>query len=49
MKTRMEKYYDEENNNIALRQRKNEKLYENVFKNYHYNKNICNKKDACKY
>lgn len=30
MKTRMEKYYDEENNNIALRQRKNEKLYENI-------------------
>ena len=26
MKTRMEKYYDEENNNIALKQRKNEKL-----------------------
>ena len=30
MKTRMEKYYDEENNNIALRQRKNEKLYQNI-------------------
>ena len=30
MKTRMEKYYDEENNNIALRQQKNEKLYENI-------------------
>ena len=30
MKTRMEKYYDEENNNIALRQRKNERLYENI-------------------
>ena len=30
MKTRMEKYYDEENNNIALREQKNEKLYENI-------------------
>ncbi len=30
MKTRMEKYYDEENNNIALRQQKNESLYENL-------------------
>ena len=30
MKTRMEKYYDEENNNIALRQQKNEKLYEYI-------------------
>ena len=33
MKTRMEKYYDEENNNIALRQQKNMDLYENI-KNY---------------
>ena len=30
MKTRMEKYYDEENNNIALRQQKNVDLYENL-------------------
>ena len=30
MKTRMEKYYDEENNNIALRQQKNMNLYENI-------------------
>ncbi|HIS87797.1 MAG TPA: hypothetical protein IAB49_06700 [Candidatus Caccenecus avistercoris] len=30
MKTRMEKYYDEENNNIALRERKNKNLYENI-------------------
>ena len=30
MKTRMEKYYDEENNNIALREQKNLKLYENI-------------------
>ena len=30
MKTRMEKYYDEENNNIALRQKKNMSLYENI-------------------
>lgn len=30
MKTRMEKYYDEENNNIALRQQKNVRLYENI-------------------
>ena len=30
MKTRMEKYYDEENNNIAFRQQKNVKLYENI-------------------
>ena len=30
MKTRMEKYYDEENNNIALRQQKNMDLYENI-------------------
>ncbi len=30
MKRRMEKYYDEENNNIALRQQKNESLYENL-------------------
>ena len=30
MKTRMEKYYDEENNNIALRERKNQNLYENI-------------------
>lgn len=30
MKTRMEKYYDEENNNIALRQQKNVSLYENI-------------------
>ncbi len=30
MKTRMEKYYDEDNNNIALRQQKNSGLYENI-------------------
>ena len=30
MKTRMEKYYDEENNNIALREKKNKSLYENI-------------------
>ncbi len=30
MKTRMEKYYDEKNNNIALRQNKNRSLYENI-------------------
>lgn len=30
MKTRMEKYYDEESQNINLRQQKNEKLYENI-------------------
>lgn len=30
MKTRMEKYYDEDNQNINLRQQKNEKLYENI-------------------
>ena len=30
MKTRMEKYYDEENNNIALRECKNKNLYENI-------------------
>lgn len=30
MKTRMEKYYDEENNNIALREKKNVSLYENI-------------------
>ena len=30
MKTRMEKYYDEENNNVALREKKNMSLYENI-------------------
>lgn len=30
MKTRMQKYYDEENNNTLLRQKKNENLYENI-------------------
>jgi len=30
MKTRMEKYYDEENTNLLLRSQKNEKLYENI-------------------
>ncbi len=30
MKTRMQKYYDEENNNTLLRQQKNENLYENI-------------------
>lgn len=30
MKTRMEKYYDEDNNNIALREQKNVNLYENI-------------------
>lgn len=30
MKTRMEKYYDEENTNTLLRQHKNENLYENI-------------------
>ena len=30
MKTRMQKYYDEENNNTLLRQQKNEGLYENI-------------------
>ena len=30
MKTRMEKYYDEENNNIALREKKNKSHYENI-------------------
>ncbi len=30
MKTRMEKYYDEDNNNIALREQKNVDLYENI-------------------
>lgn len=36
MKTRMEKYYDSENNNISLRQQKNEELYENI-NNYEIN------------
>lgn len=30
MKTRMEKYYDEESSNILLREHKNESLYENI-------------------
>lgn len=30
MKTRMQKYYDEDNNNTILRQQKNEELYENI-------------------
>ena len=30
MQTRMQKYYDEENNNTLLRQQKNENLYENI-------------------
>lgn len=30
MKTRMEKYYDGETENLSLRQQKNEKLYENI-------------------
>ena len=30
MKTRMEKYYDEENNNVDLREKKNMSLYENI-------------------
>ena len=30
MQTRMEKYYDENNENKLLRQQKNESLYENI-------------------
>lgn len=38
MKTRMQKYYDEQNNNTLLRQQKNESLYENItdFENLDY-------------